>query len=266
MYWINGQPRRHLSLTDRAIHYGDGFFTTARIRDGGIDLLPYHLDRLTQAGERLLFPAIDRAELEREMRIVAEHAGEGVLKVIISRGAGGRGYGREGVSAPIRIMSLGAMPAHYPSWRDRGVCLCLSPVRLACSPLLAGIKHLNRLEQVLVRAHLSQTAQADDAVVLDARGYVTECSAANIFWRRGRDVYTPTLSQAGVAGVMRRHIMAMLADSAFTLRQTDALPAVLAEADELVLCNALMPVLPASRFADRSYTERTLFDFLKPNC
>jgi 4-amino-4-deoxychorismate lyase len=266
MYWINGEPRQQLPLTDRAIQFGDGFFTTARIRTGRIDLLSYHLERLAQSAARLLFDPLDLAVLEREMRQAAEQWRDGVLKVIISRGSGGRGYSAAGCGMPLRILSHGEAPPHYPSWRRQGVNLTLSPVALACNPLLAGIKHLNRLEQVLIRTRLEQTAGAQEAVVLDTRGYVTECCAANIFWRRGSEVYTPTLEQSGVAGVMRRHIIALSTGSPFTLHLVDALPAALLAADEVIICNALMPVLPVNRFDERIYQDRTLFEYLRPSC
>jgi 4-amino-4-deoxychorismate lyase len=266
MYWINGNPAHHLSLTDRAIHYGDGFFTTARVRAGQIDLLPYHLDRLAQACDRLLFPSPDWQALTQEMLRMAQQQPEGVLKVIISRGSGGRGYSFDGCLAPLRIIATAAIPSHYALWRERGVALTLSPVRLGCNPLLAGIKHLNRLEQVLIRAHLEKIAGADDAVVLNLRGDVAECCAANIFWRRGTEVYTPGLAQAGVAGVMRRHIMTLLDNSPFHLHEVEAGTAALIAADEAMVCNSLMPVLPVNCFDDRIYGDRTLFDFLSPNC
>lgn len=266
MYWINGQPRRQLPVGDRATQFGDGFFTTARIRAGRIDLLPYHLDRLAEAGERLLFPPLDWRVLSDEMRRVAELRPHGVLKVIISRGCGGRGYSAAGCDAPLRIMSHMAAPAHYDEWRASGVNLILSPVRLARSPLLAGIKHLNRLEQVLIRAHLDRETAAAEALVLDTSGFVVECCAANIFWRNGDAVYTPVLTHAGVAGVMRRHIMQLLAAGPFSLQQVEAPPAAIDAADEVIICNALMPVLPVNSIGARRYTARTLFEFVSPNC
>ncbi|NDL61915.1 aminodeoxychorismate lyase [Acerihabitans arboris] len=266
MHWINGQPRRQLPVGDRATQFGDGFFTTARIRAGQIDLLPYHLDRLAEAGERLLFPPLDRRVLAQEMRQVAELRRQGVLKVIVSRGSGGRGYSAAGCDAPLRIISHTAAPAHYAAWRESGVSLALSPVRLARSPLLAGIKHLNRLEQVLIRAHLDRDANAAEALVLDTEGHVVECCAANIFWRAGNAVYTPALAQAGVAGVMRRHIMQLLASSPFSLELVEAPPADLDTADEVIICNALMPVLPVNHIGQRRYHARTLFECVSPNC
>ncbi|HEY0211890.1 aminodeoxychorismate lyase [Acerihabitans sp.] len=266
MYWINGEPRRQLPVSDRATQFGDGFFTTARIRSGAIDLLPYHLDRLAQAGERLLFPPLDRRLLAGEMRRAAELRRQGVLKVIISRGSGGRGYSAAGCVAPLRIMSHAQAPAHYAAWRESGVDLAPSPIRLARSPLLAGIKHLNRLEQVLIRAHLDRDAAAGEALVLDTRGFIVECCAANIFWRTGDKVFTPALTHAGVAGVMRRHIMGLLAASPFSLHLVEAPPDALDDADEVMICNALMPVLPVNRIAQRRYCARTLFEFVSPNC
>ncbi|WP_413722430.1 aminodeoxychorismate lyase [Sodalis sp. RH24] len=266
MYWINGKPRRQLPVNDRATQFGDGFFTTARIRAGAIDLLPYHLDRLAEAGERLLFAPLDRGLLTSEMRRVAELRQQGVLKVLISRGSGGRGYSAAGCDAPLRIMSHTAAPAHYVAWRESGVSLALSPVRLARGPLLAGIKHLNRLEQVLIRAHLDRDAVAEEALVLDTQGFIVECCAANIFWRTGDRVYTPALTHAGVAGVMRRHIMRLLAASPFSLQQVEAPAAALDDAEEVIICNALMPVLPVNRIAQRRYPARALFDFVSPHC
>lgn len=92
----------------------------------------------------------------------------GVLKVIISRGSGGRGYSAMNCQAATRILSVSAYPAYYSQWRKQGITLTLSPIPLGRNPYLAGLKHLNRLEQVLIRSHLEQT-DADEALVLTAR-------------------------------------------------------------------------------------------------
>lgn len=190
MYWINGIPQAQLPLTDRAIHFGDGFFTTARVLDGDIPLLAWHLERLALAVQRLLFAPFDADALRREMLAAANGGGEGVIKALISRGSGGRGYSFNGCGAPVRIVSRSPAPAHYPRWRQDGVRLHQIPVRLARNPLLAGIKHNNRLEQVLIRAHLDRDG-ADEALVLDSEDVVVECASANLFWRRGRERVYP---------------------------------------------------------------------------
>lgn len=124
----------------------------------------------------------------------------------------------------------------------RGITLALSPIRLGRNPSLAGLKHLNRLEQVLIRSHLEQT-DADEALVLDSDGWLTECCAANVFWRKGSQVFTPRLDQAGVNGIMRQHCMAMLARSSFDVVEVSMRPDVLRDADEVLICNALMPLV-----------------------
>lgn len=265
MFLINGKPQSELPADDRATQFGDGCFTTARIVDGQIHLLAAHLQRLRDACQRLMIPFNEWPALEQEMRSCAAGHTHGVLKVLLSRGSGGRGYSGSACVNPTRILSISARPAHYQRWREEGITLTLSPVRLGRNPLLAGIKHLNRLEQVLIRSHLEQTT-ADDALVLDSDGWLTECCAANIFWRRGRDVFTPRIDQAGVNGIMRQHCIGLLKIADFTLREVNAPESALAQADEVIICNALMPVIPVSAYGDLRWQDRTLYHFLAPRC
>ncbi|HFK7184470.1 TPA: aminodeoxychorismate lyase [Serratia odorifera] len=265
MYWINGQQHDALTPSDRGLQFGDGCFTTARVVDGQIDLLPWHIERMQQAAQRLMLPHTDWPALELEMRHAAESIPLGVVKAILTRGSGGRGYSPQGCSHATRIVSRSAYPQHYLRLRERGIRLALSPVPLARSPLLAGLKHLNRLEQVLIRAHLDQT-DADEALVLDTAGLLVECCAANLFWRKGKAVYTPDLGQAGVAGLMRRRVMALLAGSEYALYCVSEPLTTLADADEVLVSNALMPLLPVNMAHQWHYHSRRLYDFLSPHC
>ena len=182
MFLINGAESETLAVNDRGVQFGDGCFTTARILRGQVQLLSAHLARLQTTCEKLFIPYDDWALLAQEMARLAQPHQDGVLKVIITRGAGGRGYSAAGCVNPTRILSVSPRPAHYLRWREEGISLSLSPVRLGRNPSLAGLKHLNRLEQVLIRSHLEQT-DADEALVLDSDGWLTECCAANVFWR-----------------------------------------------------------------------------------
>ncbi|CNI23786.1 4-amino-4-deoxychorismate lyase [Yersinia frederiksenii] len=265
MFWINGVEQSLISASDRSVQFGDGCFTTARVSRGRVVWLDKHILRLQQATERLLMPAVNWNALTKEMVEAANHTEDGVLKIIISRGTGGRGYSGTACQHPTRIISLSDYPTQYNSWRERGIVLALSPVPLARSPLLAGIKHLNRLEQVLIRAHLEHT-EADEALVLDTEGMLVECCAANLFWRKGDEIFTPDLSQSGVDGIMRQRIIACLAALGRSVAIVAQPPAVLADADEVILCNALMPILPVSRTHEREYHSRQLFDFLSQHC
>ena len=265
MFFINGKPQSDLPADDRATQFGDGCFTTARVVDGQVHLLSAHLQRLRDACQRLMIPFSDWSVLEQEMVTYAAGHQHAVLKVLLSRGSGGRGYSGSACTHPTRILSISAWPAHYQRWREQGITLTLSPVRLGRNPLLAGIKHLNRLEQVLIRTHLEQT-DADDALVLDSDGWLTECCAANIFWRQGSDVFTPRVDQAGVNGIMRQHCIRLLAASDYTLREVNAPEPALAEADEVIICNALMPVIPVRAYGELRWSARELYHFLAPRC
>ena len=199
------------------------------------------------------------------MKTLAAEQQNGVLKVVISRGSGGRGYSTLNSGPATRILSVTAYPAHYDRLRNEGMTLALSPVRLGRNPHLAGIKHLNRLEQVLIRSHLEQT-NADEALVLDSDGWLTECCAANLFWRQGRDVFTPRLDYAGVNGIMRQRCIAQLAPSTFRVVEVTARPETLREADEVLICNALMPLVPVRRWEETTWSSRELYHFLAPLC
>ena len=265
MIWINGHEQATLFAGDRAVQFGDGCFTTAAVNSGRIVQLSAHMQRLQEGCQRLLIDQVDWPQLEQEMRRIAEPQQQAVLKVIISRGQGGRGYSVAGCGEATRILSLAPYPQHYQALRSRGVKLTLSPIALARSPLLAGIKHLNRLEQVLIRAHLDQS-DADEALVLDTEGRVVECCAANLFWRKGDQVFTPSVEQAGVDGTMRRYLMAQMTRSGHTCHVVSVGKEGVLDADEVVICNALMPVLPVRELDDRRYTARSLFDLLYASC
>lgn len=254
-----------LSASDRATQFGDGCFTTAAVHNGVIQLLEAHLHRLRQGCERLMMPEVDWAQLENEMRSAARSQSQAVLKVILSAGSGGRGYSRNGIACATRIVSLSPWPQHYQALQQQGAKLQTSPVALAQNPLLAGIKHLNRLEQVLIRAHLEQS-DADEALVLDTAGYVVECCAANLFWRQGERVFTPDLTLAGVDGIMRRYLMAKMAAAGQICHVVRCELAQLLAADEVVICNALMPVLPVRQLDERLFSERTLYHRLQDSC
>lgn len=265
MFLINGLEQNTLAVTDRATQFGDGSFTTARVVEGRVQHLAAHIGRLQLACERLSIAFSDWQILAQEMSALASEQRNGVLKVIISRGPGGRGYSGSACVSPTRILSTSATPAHYTHWKATGVTLSLSPVTLGRNPYLAGIKHLNRLEQVLIRTHLEQT-DADEALVLDSEGWLTECCAANLFWRCGQEVYTPRLDSAGVNGIMRQFIMATLARSPYRVVEVNARLTEISQADEVLICNALMPVIPVQRYAEQQWPARELYQFLAPLC
>ncbi|MCS3433613.1 aminodeoxychorismate lyase [Klebsiella sp. BIGb0407] len=265
MHLINGQWQSDISASDRAIQFGDGCFTTARISSGMVCHQQDHLRRLQQACEVLMITEVDWQTLAHEMRMLASENPDAVLKVIISRGSGGRGYSASHCESPVRILSVFPHPTFYQSLREKGIKLALSPVRLGQNPALAGIKHLNRLEQVLIRTHLERT-DAEEALVLDSEGRLVECCAANLFWRKGEQVFTPYVNKSGVNGTMRQRIMACLENSRWHCSQVSEPLETLADADEVIICNALMPVIPVRQAENWHYPTGALYHFLDPLC
>lgn len=271
-YWINGSKTDTLSAGDRAVQFGDGCFTTLKVERQQIVMLEQHLTRLRTDTTRLRLPPPDWQQLRAHLVNIAEQQSETmVLKVIISRGQGGRGYSSANFTAPTVIVSVSPYPHHYPCWQQAGIELILSPIPLGKNPYLAGIKHLNRLEQVLIKQYIDDQ-QADEALVVDIEGLLVECCSANIFWRQGEQVYTPLLDNAGVNGLMRQRIIQLLADSPYTLQQVAESPQALALCDEVLVCNTLMPIIPvnAIRLPESStvwhYQSRHLFNYLLSSC
>ncbi|WP_275554828.1 aminodeoxychorismate lyase [Mixta sp. Marseille-Q2659] len=267
MIWINGVPQQQIAVSDRALHYGDGCFTTARLQHGVINWLDAHLQRLQEATSALMIDGIDWVSLKAEMLNAAASwpQAEGVVKVILSRGSGGRGYSGAACHQPVRLIMLSAAPTHYTALRESGVRLKTSPVQLGINPRLAGIKHLNRLEQVLIRTELEQSG-ADEALVLDTEGRLVECCAANLFWRKENRLFTPDLSGAGVNGIMRRQVMKLAGLHGYRCQEVREQPQTLADAEEVFISNALMPLLPVRQIDSWHYHSRTLYQLLLPDC
>ncbi|MCH8538701.1 MAG: aminodeoxychorismate lyase [Alkalimonas sp.] len=232
------------SVGDRSFQFGDGIFSTIRVSDGHPELWPLHLSRLQAGVERLGICAPDWLELTKQVQqaVTAKHQ---VLKVMISRGHAGRGYSPAGVEGPDVFITTAELP-DYRSWQQQGIRLGLANLQLACQPVLAGLKHNNRLEQVLLKQELV-TTEWDDLLVLDQQGYITEATAANLFFYRQQQWFTPQLQRAGVAGVMRAHLMTQLA----TQEVNWTLPE-LEQVEAIFICNALCGVVPVRQFQHRT--------------
>ena len=203
-----------------------------------------HLQRLVEGATRLLIHAFDADELTAKVQQAVSLPNQ-VIKVLISRGLAGRGYSPQGIESPCCYISTAALP-DYSAWRQQGIRLGVADFKLAQQPALAGVKHNNRLEQVLIKAELAQSG-ADELVVLDQSDAVIEVSAANLMFCKQGQWFTPALDQAGVNGVMRQYLMAQRAVTEGRYRLAD-----LQQAEALLICNALMGVVPVKEFAGQT--------------
>ncbi len=249
-WFLDGRPDAAVSADDRAVQYGDGLFETVAIRDGTPRLWNYHVERLQTGAARLglaapaesalrsgLHAALDQAQAERK-RCVA--------KIILSAGQGPRGYRRAG-DAPATLLTGIAEARRLPDSCHRdGVDLRLCNTRLAVQPQLAGMKTLNRLEQVLARNEWSDDA-VFEGLTLDTDGRVICGTMSNVFLITGQTLATPAISRCGVSGVMRRHVLALLDGAHIECHVRDVDVGELWAADSVFISNSQFGILPARR-------------------
>ena len=247
MIIINGQFQDCVDATERAVQYGDGCFTTMAFAEDKVQMWQQHQARLLNDCQRLGIEFTHWQALQDSASVLIAKAGHssGVLKIIISRGKGGRGYSPLNVLAPSYMMSCHRSPNHYVDWQQQGISLGLSPIKLARQPLLAGIKHLNRLEQVLVKQALDFT-EFDDALVCDTNDNIIEASAANVFWLYDGQWFTPSLVESGVDGVMRNAVCELLTSLSQPVTEVSQKFTADFAAEEMFICNALMAIVPVT--------------------
>ena len=252
MLWLDGVPLEGPAGLDRGLEFGDGLFETIAVRDNRARLLARHLARLAEGCERLGLAAQDAAQLKAEITRAARIPGIGVLKLILTRGAGGRGYAADPV-APVRRWLAALSPRARPARNAiDGVAVQTVVTRLAEQPLLAGLKHLNRLEQVLARRELVDPALGE-GLMLDTSGRVVCGTMSNVYAVIDDRVVTPALGRAGVAGVVRAALLDAWRDDGVEVQVRDLLPDELAAASEIFLSNALIGVWPVASLDGRRY-------------
>ena len=238
--------------SDRGLQYGDGVFETVAVAGGRPQLWHLHMQRLQEGCRRLgiTMPSVEL--LQAEAARLCDGQARAVLKIIITRGSGGRGYRPAADAQPRRILSLHPWPDYPPQWATDGVAVRLCTTRLGINPQLAGLKHLNRLEQVLGRAEWDDGAIAE-GLMLDAEGHVIEGTMSNLFMVRGGVVHTPTVDRCGVAGVMRTRLLELLKQQGVRCEMRTLELTELGTADEVFLCNSIIGIWPVRRFEQYIY-------------
>lgn len=236
--FINSEPADCLSSHDRGLAYGHGVFETMRLDRGIIPLRQWHLQRLDLGLQRLGIPLSAIAVDQQLDGLLPRMPGDGMVKLTVTGGCGPRGY-----------RAVGGEPTVIVHWHPAppipaAISLQLCRYRLPANPVLAGIKHLNRLDQVLAAAELKGDNQG---LLLDQRDRVVEAISHNVFVRIGGGWLTPPLDQCGVAGVMRRYVMETLMPALGERVAEKPLPvASLADAEAFFVCNAVVGIVPVS--------------------
>jgi len=249
---VDGQVADNVPADDRGLHYGDGVFETLAAIDGRPLRLDAHLERLRRGCERLGFACPDPAAMAQQLRAEAAGRERAVLKLIVTRGSSGRGYAPANGNAPRTIVLAGDWPADGAMEDAGGIEVRICATRLGHNPALAGIKHLNRLEQVLASGEWDDPAIAE-GLMLDVEGNLVEGTRSNVFIVRAGRLLTPDLSSCGVAGIVRRAVIDAASEAGIEAGISTLRPDDLFAAEEVFVCNSIIGIRAVRRCEHQSF-------------
>ncbi|OGS92001.1 MAG: aminodeoxychorismate lyase [Gallionellales bacterium GWA2_60_18] len=256
---VNGTAGDSISIRDRGLLYGDGVFRTLRAVQGKALHWSLHYLKLKRDCTALGIACPDEALLCAELeRVLAQHP-DGVVKLIVTRGEGARGYTPLAAAAPTRIWDFSPLPDYPPEWAKQGIKARVCSLRLAAQPRLACVKHLNRLENVLAAAELNEAQLHDkqlaEGLLLDAEGHLIEGIRSNLFLVSQGRLATPDLSRCGVAGIQRGRVMAWALQHGVTLQVRDIGLEEALHADELFIVNSVIGLWPIRELEQRHWDQ-----------
>tara|TARA_R110002050_G_scaffold1244_4_gene8624 strand:+ start:58563 stop:59381 length:819 start_codon:yes stop_codon:yes gene_type:complete len=255
MVLINGLPDDKLAISDRGLQYGDGLFETMVFRAGVIELLDAHIARLMDGCRRLNIEFSQSVALHHELQTVCQNLADSdaIIKIIITRGSGGRGYLASSGVEPTRIISSHPLPLYPAHYSQAGVKVRRCVHTLSENVALAGIKHLNRLDQVLARNEWHEPEIAE-GIMLDYVGNVIEGTMSNVFIVTAGKLFTPMVDKSGVAGVMRAKIISLANDLSLSVSETSIHLDEFLAADEIFISNSVIGIWPVSEIENRFYS------------
>lgn len=254
---VNGKPGKLISIRDRGLLYGDGVFRTLRARHGKAEHWPSHYQKLEYDCAALGIVCPDESLLATELEdLLAQHP-DGVVKLIVTRGEGARGYAPPACARPSHIWDVSPLPDYPAGWGAEGIKVHLCQLRLSRQPLLAGVKHLNRLENVLAASEWND-AEIAEGILLDTESNVIEGTRSNLFIVRNGELLTPDLSNCGVAGIQRGRVMEWASMHKVPCRVAQFGLEELFAADELFLVNSIIGLWPVRAFGERTWQQHPL--------
>jgi len=252
-YMINGEFSEQVSVQDRGMHYGDGVFETLVANNGELEHWNDHINRLALGCNRLGINMPDvsllKFEVEKLLDQQSAEVSRFVIKIIITRGIGQRGYKPPATAVTTRIVSIYPYPDYPEIYFNKGVKVVVCKIPLSCNPVLAGIKHLNRLEQVMAQSEWDDP-QIIDGIMLNNEQQVVECTMSNIFWASNNQLFTPDLSNCGVEGVTRANILRLAKELQIPTKIGNFSVKDLLAADEIFISNSVFGIFPVNKIED----------------
>lgn len=255
MILVNGKPEDRINVTDRGLQYGDGLFETIAFRNGIAEFVEQHFQRLLWGCERLKIPFQHIELLRNELDSVYQdlNDSDAVIKIIITRGCGGRGYFADSNVEPTRIISTHAYPSYPENYSQKGICVRLCRHTLSENSNLAGIKHLNRLDNVLARNEWTDLKIAE-GLMFNQSNQLIEGTMSNVFIVKSNHLMTPLLNKSGVLGVIRAQLIQFARELGFTVEEKILTQDDLLDADEAFVCNSINGIWPIVSITDSATT------------
>lgn len=254
-----GDPLNAIPVEDRGLQYGDGVFESALLERGHVRFLEQHLRRLALGCERLGIATPNPAELHSDVRRLSGSAERAVLKIVVTRGVGPRGYRPSSRSKTTCIVALYPAPAAPPAMR---VALRWCETRLGRNARLAGIKHLNRLEQVLAQAEWDDETIVD-GLMLDTEGELVSGTASNVFLMREGVLVTPDLRFCGVLGIMRGEVLRAAKELGIAVSEEPLWPHDVTAASEVFITNSVRGIRSVAELGAQRWTGTPVADRLR---
>lgn len=252
MILVNGVISDSIAASDRGLAYGDGVFRTLLMRGSRPLHWPRHYAKLEADCGALGMGCPQEPVLAREITQAAQREPDCVLKIIVTRGMGQRGYAPPPAAQTTRVVMTAPLPQYPGEFARTGIEARFCNIRLGPQPALAGLKHLNRLENVLARAEWNDPAIAE-GLLLDIEGNVIGGSMSNLFIFERGALFTPDLARCGVAGVTRARLVEAAARHGMTCHVENIGSARLLQSEAIILVNSIIGMWQVVRLAGRTW-------------
>lgn len=257
MILVNGVISDSIPAVDRGLAYGDGVFRTLLLRGGRPLHWLLHYAKLAADCRALGMACPSEPVLAREISHTAQSEPDCVLKIIVTRGAGQRGYAPPPAAQSTRVVMTAPLPRYPEEFAQSGIEARFCDIRLGLQPALAGLKHLNRLENVLARGEWDDPA-ISEGVLLDIEGNVIGGTMSNLFIVERGALFTPDLTRCGVAGTTRARLMRAATAHGMSCHIENIGSGRLLQADAILLVNSIIGLWQVVRLAGRAWTPMTV--------
>jgi len=256
---INGQRDAQISSFDRGLAYGDGVFETIAVKNGELIYWDEHITRLKQGCEVLGIQSLDERILKNEADSLIQNNQNSVIKIIITRGVGGRGYKPSG-NRCTRIIQKHSWPDSIEQLQHQSINITQCDFRISRQSRLAQIKHLNRLEQVLARSEWND--EFHEGLVCDTEDNIIEATSSNVFFEYDGGLITPDLSHSGVAGVMRNKVIEFCLSNDISLEIRDFKLTEISNQHGILLCNSIFGLRQVHTYCGKNLAKTVIIERL----